>query len=271
MPRALSAASSSAATGLPLIDQTKKFAEDVKFPESASDHEFIPRLWATRRIGYLLDEIRLRGESQELKDEVTDLARKHGIVTPYTAYLILEDERQRGVALNMQSLPALERDVKAKEESARLYSQFRREQAGADAVAGAQSSMEFKQADGADALNRGVALAMRPQAQPAASAPAGANARVLGLSAGGVGGGGSSPPMVVTGAAARLVEQSRQTRYASGRAFYKNGEQWIDRRREPGASDPRLDLSGGYCARRRPPQVAGVHPDETRPAGFAGQ
>ena len=209
-------------------DQIKKFAEDVKFPESASDYEFIPRLWATRRIGYLLDEIRLQGENQELKDEVTDLARKYGIVTPYTAYLILEDERQRGVASNLQSLPALERDVKAREESARLYGQFRRDQAGAAAVAGAQSSMEFKQADNADALNRGVALAMRPQAQPAASAPAGANTQALGLSSGGGGGGVPSAPMVVTGAAARLVEQSRQTRYAGGRAFYKNGEQWID-------------------------------------------
>ena len=88
--------------------------------------------------------------------------------------------------------------------------------------------MEFKQADNADALNRGVALAMRPQAQPAASAPAGANTQALGLSSGGGGGGVPSAPMVVTGAAARLVEQSRQTRYAGGRAFYKNGEQWID-------------------------------------------
>ena len=49
-------------------------------------------LWATRRVGYLLDEIRLHGENAELRDEVTVLARKYGIVTPYTAYLIVEDE-----------------------------------------------------------------------------------------------------------------------------------------------------------------------------------
>ena len=35
------------------------------------DH--LPRLWATRRVGWLLDEIRLHGESKELKDEVADL------------------------------------------------------------------------------------------------------------------------------------------------------------------------------------------------------
>ena len=76
---------------------TRKYTYEVKFPEESSDHEFIPRLWATRRVGYLLDEIRLHGENAELRDEVTELARKYGIVTPYTAYLIVEDEARRGV------------------------------------------------------------------------------------------------------------------------------------------------------------------------------
>ncbi|HEY2951563.1 MAG TPA: VIT domain-containing protein, partial [Verrucomicrobiae bacterium] len=69
--------------------EKKTFTYEADFPEEAADHDFIPRLWATRRVGYLLDEIRLRGESKELKDEVTELARKYSIVTPYTAYLIV--------------------------------------------------------------------------------------------------------------------------------------------------------------------------------------
>ena len=40
----------------------------------------------------MLDQIRLHGESEELVTEVTRLAKKHGIITPYTSYLILEDE-----------------------------------------------------------------------------------------------------------------------------------------------------------------------------------
>src|SRR5207247_6845760 len=35
---------------------TKQLTYAVRFPDAACDHEFIPRLWATRRIGYLLDE-----------------------------------------------------------------------------------------------------------------------------------------------------------------------------------------------------------------------
>ncbi len=53
--------------------------------------DFVPRLWAIRKVGYLLDEIRLNGERPELKDEVTQLGKKYGIVTPYTSYLVVED------------------------------------------------------------------------------------------------------------------------------------------------------------------------------------
>ena len=59
---------------------------------------FIPRLWATRKVGYLLDEIRAKGERPELKDEVVKLSRSFGIVTPYTSYLVVEDEKN--VAMN---------------------------------------------------------------------------------------------------------------------------------------------------------------------------
>jgi Ca-activated chloride channel family protein len=69
--------------------------------EVAYDHEgtlktgegapFLPRLWAHRKVAFLLDEIRLRGENKELVDEVIRLATRHGIVTPYTAGLVVEE------------------------------------------------------------------------------------------------------------------------------------------------------------------------------------
>jgi Ca-activated chloride channel family protein len=54
--------------------------------------EFIPRLWATRAIGHLLTEIRLRGEDAELVQSVVNLSIRYGIITPYTSYLIEEDD-----------------------------------------------------------------------------------------------------------------------------------------------------------------------------------
>jgi len=54
--------------------------------------EFIPRLWATRKIGYLLTQIRLHGERQEWVDAVVELSVRYGIITPYTSFLIEEDD-----------------------------------------------------------------------------------------------------------------------------------------------------------------------------------
>jgi Ca-activated chloride channel family protein len=86
--------------------EKRTFRYDADFSGKDSDHGFIPRLWATRRVGYLLDEIRLRGETSELKEEVVALARRYGIVTPYTSYLIVEDEAVRELPRTRQTLPA---------------------------------------------------------------------------------------------------------------------------------------------------------------------
>lgn len=68
----------------------RAYTYDVTMPAQDRDHTFIPKLWASRRIGSLLEEIRLHGENAELKDEVIRLSKEHGIVTPYTSYLVEE-------------------------------------------------------------------------------------------------------------------------------------------------------------------------------------
>lgn len=70
----------------------QEFVYEGTFPKENPDNDFIPRLWATRRVGYLLDEIRLHGEERELKDEVVKLGKEYGIMTPYTSYLVLDSE-----------------------------------------------------------------------------------------------------------------------------------------------------------------------------------
>lgn len=65
---------------------------------------FIPRLWATRKVGHLLAQIRLHGADRELVDEIIALSVRYGIVTPYTSFLIdetedaLTDEGRRSIA-----------------------------------------------------------------------------------------------------------------------------------------------------------------------------
>lgn len=50
-------------------------------------NSFVEKVWATRRIGELIDEIDLHGQNRELVDELVELSKKHGIMTPYTSFL----------------------------------------------------------------------------------------------------------------------------------------------------------------------------------------
>ncbi len=68
---------------------------NLRFPLRASEsNDFLPRLWATRRVGWLMEQVRTNGEQKELRDEIVDLGTRYGIVTPYTSYLALEPNAQ---------------------------------------------------------------------------------------------------------------------------------------------------------------------------------
>lgn len=72
--------------------ETREFVYEVTFPEKTdAGKEFVEPLWARRKVGYLLDQIRANGEQKELVEEVTAIARKYGIATPYTSYLVVPD------------------------------------------------------------------------------------------------------------------------------------------------------------------------------------
>ena len=172
-----------------LAGERRTFNYKVKLGGSR-DHEFIPRMWATRRVGYLLDEIRLRGESAELRDEVVKLARKYGIVTPYTSYLIVEDEEARRVPAVRRSFGRERGADSPMAETKRAYEALADQDSGAGAVAAARASSALKKAK-------------------TMSAPADASKEAEFGAAGESGGGEVS----------RLI---------AGKSFYLNAEEWID-------------------------------------------
>jgi Ca-activated chloride channel family protein len=63
--------------------------DDVTFRESGGD-DSVARLWATRKIGALLRQIRIEGPTDETIDQIVRISIRHGIVTPYTSYLVTE-------------------------------------------------------------------------------------------------------------------------------------------------------------------------------------
>ncbi len=69
--------------------------EDQEFSQASSADDplasVLPRLWATRKIGYLLNQARLNGADTETVDQIVRLSIRYGIVTPYTSYLVTEE------------------------------------------------------------------------------------------------------------------------------------------------------------------------------------
>ena len=96
-----------------LNGKAQKYTYDLRLPEQEREQDFIPKLWANRQIGYLLEQIRLKGgdmpQNKELKDEVIRLSKEFGIVTPYTAYLVEEPGLQplSSVRLGAEAAPGM--------------------------------------------------------------------------------------------------------------------------------------------------------------------
>jgi Ca-activated chloride channel family protein len=64
-------------------------------------HDFVPRLWATRRVGALLDRVRVEGEIEALIEEIQGLGLSYGIVTPYTTFVVYGQADGAASASNM--------------------------------------------------------------------------------------------------------------------------------------------------------------------------
>ncbi len=74
--------------------EKQEFVYELNFPaktESDIGKDFVEPLWARRKVGYILDQIRVNGEKKELIDEVVALAKRYGIATPYTSHLVVPD------------------------------------------------------------------------------------------------------------------------------------------------------------------------------------
>jgi Ca-activated chloride channel family protein len=73
-----------------LAGKPVKYTCEANLPQGAGEasNEFLAPLWAARQIGYLLQEIRLRGANKELVEEVVRLSKQYGIVTEYTEFIV---------------------------------------------------------------------------------------------------------------------------------------------------------------------------------------
>jgi Ca-activated chloride channel family protein len=68
----------------------ERFTARADFGSVEHSNQFIPPLWASRRIGELTRTARLEGATPALVEEIRDLGLRYGILTEYTSYLVVE-------------------------------------------------------------------------------------------------------------------------------------------------------------------------------------
>jgi Ca-activated chloride channel family protein len=78
-----------------LNGQKLRLPFEADFPAREQQNAFVARLWAQKRIDYLLAQNRLHGELSEAKDEIVALSTRYQIVTPYTSLVAVQAQEQR--------------------------------------------------------------------------------------------------------------------------------------------------------------------------------
>lgn len=81
-----------------LAGKEVSFPYTLSFPAESSRNDFLPRVWAGRKVGHLMGEVKRNGQTKEQIDEIVRLAKQYGIVTPYTSFLIADDVGKHDLA-----------------------------------------------------------------------------------------------------------------------------------------------------------------------------
>ena len=68
------------------------FTTEVRFPEATEANGYIPRLWASRKLGHLERQIWTEGASESLIAEIRGVALRYGLPSKYTSYLVQEPD-----------------------------------------------------------------------------------------------------------------------------------------------------------------------------------
>jgi Ca-activated chloride channel homolog len=229
-------------------NQQVTFRLDKGFGDGAARNGLVPRIWATRKIGYLLDQVRLHS-NQEVVDEIVRLSKEYGIITPYTSFLA--DERQDQAVRTRALLPegidrVLAYDVdntlitRSSDEAIRELKMLARGRneanSGAGATAQSLNSRGYRDAGQAPAgaqggFGGGVPGARGP-GQPAGAFGAGGG---LGGGRGGVGLRYGDAQEAAKKAAPgdnragyQKMQDAARVQAVAGRVFYKRNNIWFD-------------------------------------------
>lgn len=145
------------------LGRSTTFRFPFRVRSTGEDCAFVPRLWASRRIASLLDDLRMSGadpnvalargaQDGEIAREIYALSTEFGILTEYTSFLaqegsVLADETGNLARMNDQ-----------------LQNRLRRQRAGREAVLQAMNTERLRNQDRLNRRNRQLDQAMKETA-----------------------------------------------------------------------------------------------------------
>lgn len=198
-----------------------RFEFPVELPKEETRNTFVPRLWATQKIARELDLIRLSGRpaDPEVVGSIVKLAKKHGIVTPYTSYLVTEEGTDIG---------------RMAEESRRRMDVMARDAASSGFGGGLRAQ--------ADSMMFARLSASAPASAPAVASIRGAAAKAGGESFGYLRDKNEALREMDLAAREEAKKDGKatiETRAVGSKTFYRRGAAWVDGDAE-GAKDARV-------------------------------
>jgi Ca-activated chloride channel family protein len=98
--------------------EDKVYSTILEFPETATLHPEIERLWGFSKIEDLQNQLDYFGEDADIEQAIVDVAIENGLVTDYTSMIVLAEERYQELGINRLNKKRVEKEHLARQERA---------------------------------------------------------------------------------------------------------------------------------------------------------
>ena len=130
-------------------EQKFTFKVDLASSKEGDTYDYLEQIWASRRVGHIIDQIDLNGRTKELVTELVNLSKEFGILTPYTAFLAREDVMlSDATSINRESENNLQQLEKVSGPSANNLRSQKQRFASKTKIASAGEAMSYEDASG---------------------------------------------------------------------------------------------------------------------------
>ncbi len=95
--------------------QVQEWSCEAVLPEIDTDNPEIERLWALSTIEEVMNQVRVHGEAEDLRNNIVELATKYSLVTDYTSMVVLDESEMENLGIDRQNSQRIAKERQAQE------------------------------------------------------------------------------------------------------------------------------------------------------------